>query len=216
MSARPTWAIRSAVGKATRSSSMSSSFNDKGWLTGTGTFHSDALHVTERYTRIDKDQIDYVITMEDPERADEAVDGEDDVDAAGRDASSGIRVRREQRRDGTLRENPERRRVLQAVIARSCVKGSDPTGIVDFSGAPVPEEPTNSRRPSAKVRSRPFAPHRSVLRTESLDHDLGTLRQTTSARILADRARSADRLRSSSVRRCPSASSRRGGSRCAD
>ena len=41
-------------------------FNDKGWLTGTGTFHSDALHVTERYTRIDKDQIDYVVTMDDP------------------------------------------------------------------------------------------------------------------------------------------------------
>ena len=41
-------------------------FNDKGWLSGTGTFHSDALHVTERYTRVDKDQIDWVITMEDP------------------------------------------------------------------------------------------------------------------------------------------------------
>ena len=41
-------------------------FNDKGWLTGTGTFHSDALHVTERYTRIDKDQIDYEVTMDDP------------------------------------------------------------------------------------------------------------------------------------------------------
>jgi hypothetical protein len=41
-------------------------FNDKGWLTGTGTFHSDALHVTERYTRVDKDQIDYVVTMDDP------------------------------------------------------------------------------------------------------------------------------------------------------
>ena len=41
-------------------------FNDKGWLTGTGTVHSDALHVTERYTRVDKDQIDYVITMDDP------------------------------------------------------------------------------------------------------------------------------------------------------
>jgi len=41
-------------------------FNDKGWLTGTGTHHSDALHVTERYTRVDKDQIDYVVTMEDP------------------------------------------------------------------------------------------------------------------------------------------------------
>jgi hypothetical protein len=41
-------------------------FNDKGWLSGTGTFHSDALHVTERYTRVDKDQIDYVVTMDDP------------------------------------------------------------------------------------------------------------------------------------------------------
>jgi hypothetical protein len=41
-------------------------FNDKTWLAGTGTFHSDALHVTERYTRIDKDQINYDVTMEDP------------------------------------------------------------------------------------------------------------------------------------------------------
>jgi hypothetical protein len=41
-------------------------FNDKTWLVGTGTFHSEALHVVERYTRIDKDQINYDITMEDP------------------------------------------------------------------------------------------------------------------------------------------------------
>jgi hypothetical protein len=41
-------------------------FNDKTWLTGTGTFHSDALHVTERYTRVDKDQINYQVTMDDP------------------------------------------------------------------------------------------------------------------------------------------------------
>lgn len=41
-------------------------FNDKGWLSGTGTFHSDALHVVERYTRVNKDQIDWEITMEDP------------------------------------------------------------------------------------------------------------------------------------------------------
>jgi hypothetical protein len=40
-------------------------FNDKTWLTGTGTFHSDALHITERYTRVDKDQINYDVTMED-------------------------------------------------------------------------------------------------------------------------------------------------------
>ena len=41
-------------------------FNDKTWMAGTGTFHTDALHVTERYTRIDKDQINYDVTMEDP------------------------------------------------------------------------------------------------------------------------------------------------------
>ena len=41
-------------------------FNDKTWLQGTGTFHSDALHITERYTRIDKDQINYEATMDDP------------------------------------------------------------------------------------------------------------------------------------------------------
>lgn len=42
-------------------------FNDKTWLQGTGTFHSDALHVTERYTRVDKDRINYEVTMEDPQ-----------------------------------------------------------------------------------------------------------------------------------------------------
>jgi len=41
-------------------------FNDKTWLTGTGTFHSEALHITERYTRVDKDQINYDVTMVDP------------------------------------------------------------------------------------------------------------------------------------------------------
>ena len=41
-------------------------FNDKSWLAGTGTFHTEALHVVERYTRINKDRIDYEVTMEDP------------------------------------------------------------------------------------------------------------------------------------------------------
>jgi hypothetical protein len=41
-------------------------FNDKTWLAGTGTFHTDALHTVERYTRIDKDQINYEVTMTDP------------------------------------------------------------------------------------------------------------------------------------------------------
>jgi len=42
-------------------------FNDKTWLAGTGTFHSDALHIVERYTRVSRDRIDYEVTMEDPE-----------------------------------------------------------------------------------------------------------------------------------------------------
>jgi hypothetical protein len=41
-------------------------FNDKTWLLGAGTFHSDALHITERFTRVDKDQINYDVVMEDP------------------------------------------------------------------------------------------------------------------------------------------------------
>jgi len=41
-------------------------FNDKTWLSGTGTFHSEDLHITERYTRVDKERIDYEVTMEDP------------------------------------------------------------------------------------------------------------------------------------------------------
>jgi hypothetical protein len=41
-------------------------FNDKTWLAGTGTFHTDALHTVERFTRVDKDQINYEVTMEDP------------------------------------------------------------------------------------------------------------------------------------------------------
>src|SRR5262245_29067028 len=42
-------------------------FNDKTWLAGTGTFHTDALHTVERFTRVDKDQINYQVTMEDPD-----------------------------------------------------------------------------------------------------------------------------------------------------
>jgi hypothetical protein len=41
-------------------------FNDKTWLAGTGTFHSESLHITERFTRVGKDRIDYAVTMEDP------------------------------------------------------------------------------------------------------------------------------------------------------
>ncbi len=77
-----------------------SGFNDRTWLQGTGTFHTEALHVTERFTRIDKDQINYEATMEDPNvftkpwtihstmmlregtRVREAVCAENNVDAA--------------------------------------------------------------------------------------------------------------------------------------
>jgi hypothetical protein len=41
-------------------------FNDKTWLSGAGTFHSDQLHITERFTRVNKDRINYQVTMEDP------------------------------------------------------------------------------------------------------------------------------------------------------
>ncbi|PWU07148.1 MAG: hypothetical protein C5B51_10650 [Terriglobia bacterium] len=41
-------------------------FNDKTWLSGTGTFHSDSLHIVERYTRVNKDRINYDVTIEDP------------------------------------------------------------------------------------------------------------------------------------------------------
>jgi hypothetical protein len=42
-------------------------FNDKTWLgAGGATLHSDALHVTERYTRVDYDTITYEVTIDDP------------------------------------------------------------------------------------------------------------------------------------------------------
>jgi len=41
-------------------------FNDKGWVLAGGIFHSDALHITERYTRVDKDMINYEATIDDP------------------------------------------------------------------------------------------------------------------------------------------------------
>lgn len=41
-------------------------FNDETWLAGTGTFHSDALHVVEKFKRVDYNTIQYEVTMEDP------------------------------------------------------------------------------------------------------------------------------------------------------
>jgi len=40
-------------------------FKEGGWL-ASGVFHSDQLHLTERYTRIDRDQMNYEVTIDDP------------------------------------------------------------------------------------------------------------------------------------------------------
>jgi hypothetical protein len=41
-------------------------FNTDTWLDAHGTFHSDALHVVERWTMASADRIDYEVTIEDP------------------------------------------------------------------------------------------------------------------------------------------------------
>ena len=41
-------------------------FNDKSWLQGVGTVHSEELRVVERYTRDTFDTIRYEVTIEDP------------------------------------------------------------------------------------------------------------------------------------------------------
>ena len=41
-------------------------FNDQTWFDRSGNFHSDALHVVERYTRTSVDVISYEATIEDP------------------------------------------------------------------------------------------------------------------------------------------------------
>jgi hypothetical protein len=41
-------------------------FNDQTWFDRAGNFHSDALHVTERYTPRSPDTLNYEVTIEDP------------------------------------------------------------------------------------------------------------------------------------------------------
>lgn len=41
-------------------------FNEETWLDRAGNYHSDQLHVTERWSFVDKDTIDYRATIEDP------------------------------------------------------------------------------------------------------------------------------------------------------
>jgi hypothetical protein len=42
-------------------------FNDLSWFDRSGNYHSDQLHVIERYTRVDRDHIRYEATIEDKE-----------------------------------------------------------------------------------------------------------------------------------------------------
>ena len=62
----PSTAIPSRIGKATRWWWTSRDLNDKTWLDMAGDFHSDQLHVIERYTPIDANTIWYEATLEDP------------------------------------------------------------------------------------------------------------------------------------------------------
>jgi len=41
-------------------------FNDRTWFDRAGNHHSEALHVIERYTPIDRDHLTYEVTVEDP------------------------------------------------------------------------------------------------------------------------------------------------------
>jgi len=41
-------------------------FNGETWFDRAGNFHSDALHVVERYTMVDRDHLEYEATIEDP------------------------------------------------------------------------------------------------------------------------------------------------------
>jgi len=41
-------------------------FNDQTWFDRAGNHHSEQLHVVERYTPIDRDHINYEVTIEDP------------------------------------------------------------------------------------------------------------------------------------------------------
>jgi len=42
-------------------------FNEDTWFDRAGNFHSDALHLVERFTALDRDHITYEVTVEDPE-----------------------------------------------------------------------------------------------------------------------------------------------------
>ena len=50
---------------------------DQTWFDRAGNFHSEALHVVERFTRTDRDHLKYDVTIEDPESVHAAVEDDD-------------------------------------------------------------------------------------------------------------------------------------------
>jgi hypothetical protein len=46
---------------------VATAFNDQSWFDRSGNFHSDKLKVTERYTRVAPDHLNYEATIEDPD-----------------------------------------------------------------------------------------------------------------------------------------------------
>ena len=41
-------------------------FNDETWFDRAGNYHSTGLHLVERYSFVDRDHLDYEVTVEDP------------------------------------------------------------------------------------------------------------------------------------------------------
>ena len=54
------------LGRATRSSIDVTDQMEETWFDRAGNFHSDALHVVERYTAVDSNTLNYEATIEDP------------------------------------------------------------------------------------------------------------------------------------------------------
>lgn len=63
----PTW-MGDSIGKWEGSTLVAdtTNFNDKTWVDRIGHPHTEALHVVERFRRVDKDQLEIQLTIEDP------------------------------------------------------------------------------------------------------------------------------------------------------
>ena len=92
-------------------------FNDKTWLAGTGTFHSDQLHITERYTRVSRDRIDYEVTMEDPKVLTKPWRLTSSLMLREGTQARGIHMRREQSRSRAVQTAAQKRREVYALAA---------------------------------------------------------------------------------------------------